>query len=220
MTPHRSLRARAFTLVEMLAVIAVIIVLAGLLAPAASTILRGNQLTQASDMMVAGLTLARQTAISNNCPVEIRFYQYGDPSYPGEQANAASSGKYRAFQMFRIDDSGTATAAGKVIQLPTSILIDADSTTFSTLLGSPQSNPATGLSIPRAGVYYNYCSFRFRPDGSTNLSPTAPPLYWSLTLHNLVDKNTPDPVTGPQPPSNYATIQVDPVSGTVTSYRP
>ena len=208
---HRPTHVRAFTLVEMLTVIAIIIVLVGLLAPAASTILRGNQLTQASDMLVSSLTLARQTAISNNCPVEIRFYQYGDPSNPGEQAAVASSGKYRALQLFKIDDAGTATALGKVTQLPNSILIDLN-TTLSTLLGSPQSNPT--VSIPRVGTSYNWCSFRFRPDGSTNLSPTTP-TYWSLTLHNIVDGDN-----RTTPPSNYATIQVDPVGGAVTSYRP
>ncbi len=202
---------RAFTLVEMLAVIAIIIVLAGLLAPAASTILRGSQLTQASDTLVSSLALARQTAISNNCSVEVRFYQYGDPGNPGEQAAVASSGKYRAFQLFKVDDTGATTALGKVTQLPTSILIDLNAT-LSTLLGSPQSNPSA--SIPRAGTNYNWCFFRFRPDGSTNLSPTTP-AYWSLTLHNLVDGDN-----RASPPPNYATIQVDSVGGAVTSYRP
>ena len=196
-----------FTLVEMIAVMAVIIVALALVTPAVSTILVGNKLTQASDNLQSQLTLARETAIAQNRQVEVRFYQYVDPSSPG------TSSTYNALQAFSVNGS-VYTALEKVQALPTKIIIDSG-TTLSSLWSSSTAlnSSATGQTGVPGVRAYSYMAVRFRPDGSTNLPPTGGP--WFLTLHDALkgDKMA-------TPPPNFITLEIDPVSGELTVFRP
>jgi uncharacterized protein (TIGR02596 family) len=172
-------------------------------------------------MLVDQLSVARQTALSMNNSVEVRFYQFGDPGIPGEQVNSPSTGRYRAMQTFVIQDSGTAVALGKVQLLPNTIMIDSGAT-LSSIIGSSQASPAIptatkgsmlNVPIPRVGTNYNSVAFQFLPGGSTNLTP--PISTWFLTLHKLNDAdglNT--------PPSNFYTVQIDASNGHIKTYRP
>ena len=209
----------------MLAVLAIIGILIALLAPAISTIVRGPLLTQSSDLIVSVLNLGQQTATSRNQSVEVRFYQYADPAVQGESVNNASSGKYRALQLFLVNADGTVMPFNSVQTLPTGIIADAGTgtaATLSSLLASTQAkvwntnDPKT--SLPRAGTVYNCCVFQFRSDGSTNLPPIPPtplPPNWFITLHNIIDGDS-----RTTPPVNFATIQLDPINGASTVYRP
>lgn len=124
---------RAFSLVEMLVVIVIVAMLSVLMAPAVNSIMRGTALTSGADKVVAVFSLARQKALTKNHAVEVRFYQYADSGTPGE--TTAASGKYRAIQVFDIDDNGKATPLGKCESMPTSIIMDSGAT-LSTLIGS------------------------------------------------------------------------------------
>jgi len=73
------------------------------------------------------------------------------------------------------------------------------------------------------GKNYQYLSFRFLSDGSTNLPPQAKKTgggggssvdTWYVTLVGLGDE-TKD-ING----INYFTLQIDPVSGTAKAFRP
>ncbi len=202
---------RAFTLTEMLVVIAVISILLTLIVPAVGTLLRGTQMNRAADDLINQLTLARQTAIAGNYAVEVRLYQYALAGNPGEQVGSPATGRYRALQILSVTDAGTVAPIGKVEILPSQIIMDSNAQ-LSTLLATAQNNPT--LSIPAVGTNYNWCSFRFRPDGSTNLSPVTP-AYWCVTLHNALEGDN-----RTTPPSNYATLQIDPVNGSLTMHRP
>ena len=206
---------------ELLVVLAIISVMLGLVVPAANTMLRGSQMTQGSQMVNDQLELARQTALSTNRTVEVRFYQFADPQTPGETTGSPSTGKYRALQLFEIQESGSAVALGKVQIVPPSIIIDSGAT-LSSIIGSGSASPAVPtlsgtqtVPIPRVGTQYNSVAFRFLPDGSTNLSPTSGN-QWFVTLHNLTDG---DPVK-PVPPPNYYTVQVDATNGHIKNFRP
>ena len=206
---------------ELLVVLAIISVMLGLVVPAANTMLRGSQMTQGSQMVNDQLELARQTALSTNRTVEVRFYQFADPQTPGETTGSPSTGKYRALQLFEIQESGSAVALGKVQIVPPSIIIDSGAT-LSSIIGSGSASPAVPtlsgtqtVPIPRVGTQYNSVAFRFLPDGSTNLSPTSSN-QWFVTLHNLTDG---DPVK-PVPPPNYYTVQVDATNGHIKNFRP
>jgi hypothetical protein len=61
---------------------------------------------------------------------------------------------------------------------------------------------------------YEYVFFRFLPDGSTNLSIGSK---WFITVHALNDLPK---ATGGQPPPNFFTWMIDPVSGNTKIYRP
>jgi uncharacterized protein (TIGR02596 family) len=220
--------AAGFTIVELLAVVAIIALLTAFVVPATSNMLRGSQLTQAAQMVSDQLSLARQTALSKSHSVEVRIYQFSDPSMPGETVGAPGNGKYRALQCFEIQDSGAAVAMGKMQILPQTVIIDSGiassgSNSLSTIISSAQLSPgvptishgtdAGYAAIPRAGTAYNAATFRFLRDGSANFSSSAS--QWYLTLHNLTDGNA-----LASPPHNFVTIQVDPANGHILTFQP
>lgn len=209
---------RAFSLLELIAVILIIGIVAAFVTPAASTILRGSQLTQATQILTDQITLARQLALTKNCTVEVRFIRYTDPEVPNDVGPDGQPGAYRAIQVFEMLDNGVGVPMDKPQLLPQSVVMS--SGPLSTLLNANPNSPAgpdtnKDPKLPR-GVDYNYTfvSFRYYPDGSTNLSATSGTI-WYVTLHNMNDQPA-----GTQPPANFFTLQIDPISGTTKSYRP
>ena len=71
-----------FTLVELLVVVTIIVILASMLGPMLNSALRGTNLTQGADKVIGILSLARQTALTKNQTVEVRFYAFVDPESP------------------------------------------------------------------------------------------------------------------------------------------
>ena len=105
MSMHTSKR-HGFSLIELLVVILIIAIIAVFVTPAASTILKGSQLSQAEQVITDQIKLARQQAVTKNHNVEVRFIRYGDPEMPGEKADTPSSGlpgflPMMAFSMFQ-----------------------------------------------------------------------------------------------------------------------
>jgi uncharacterized protein (TIGR02596 family) len=216
-------RRHAFSLIELVIVIAVIVIIAAFTMPAMNTILRGSQLTQGSGLLVGQLSLARQQALSRNRQVEVRFYRYADPEIPGEDVTNPKTGKFRAIQLFQVLPSGVSVPIDKVQTLPGGVIFSySESEGLSSLLDLP-----TGLApkkpgvtdkaappLPRGvGMNYEYISFKFLPDGSTDKHPTGK---WFVTIIGLNDRlNKPT-----EPPPNFFTVQIDPVSGVTKTYRP
>jgi uncharacterized protein (TIGR02596 family) len=207
------LGSRGFTVLELLVVMAIMVILASLMAPSIGYVLQGSNLSVSGDRLLGILKLARQTALSKNHPVEVRFYRYAD----ADQAESGlANGHYRGVQLFEINDSGTAVPRGKLQKLPTGVIIDSNSTLSSILT---QTNLGATNPIPTVGTNYNCASFRFHTDGSTQLSfsPPSPPGSWCLTLHTLRGASGDGMST---PPVNYITLQIDPVSGSILTFRP
>ncbi len=199
-----------FSLMELMVVMAVMALLAALAAPAVSSLLSSSRLSDATDQVVALLGYARQSAVALNHTVEVRFYQFSDPSIP------SSTSHYQAMQVFQFDDDGNAIPLTKVQFLPGQIICDAGST-LSPLLGTSQAktfNPPLDaqISLPRIGASYTCAAFQFAPSGITTLVATSS---WFVTLHRAADGDNLS-----TPPTNYSTVQIDPVSGSVKTYRP
>ncbi len=216
-TAARHERPTAFTLVEMLVVLAIVGLIATLVIPAVTSILRGLQISQNGQLIESQLDLARQAALTNNRSVEVRLCQVN------------GSGKFSALLPLLVTTTVNTVnlnqpvyqPIGKPTFISDSVVIDSGTgsgTTLSTLVspnGATAAAPITNYSNPPLGSYgqnYTYVSFRFKPDGTTDLNQSS---LWFLTVHNATDPN-PDP----NPPNNYYTIQVDAYSGHVSQFRP
>ena len=201
----------AFTLVELLTVMAVISILIAIVAPTAIQVLKGNNLTQSGEMVSDQFVLARQSALSSNRTVQMRFYQL-PTAVPGATP-------YNAVQCFRMDDNGTATPLTKVQPLKNNIIFSADKN-YSSLITPPSGNPTISGTdkIPAYGDQKcNYVGFQFLADGSTDLDPTAAKNYggWFVTL---LDTTLPVPTS--EPPRNYYTLRVEALDGHTRLFRP
>lgn len=229
------LRRSAFSLVELLVVVAVIAIIISFAIPAANSMLKGSQLTQGSQALGDQIAFARQAALSHNRPVEVRFYRFADLDTPGEKIDREETWKFRAFQLFEVLENSAVVPLNKMQRFPKMVIADRDK--YSTLLRDSLRGPykraeedATAPEIPvrygdlAVGRRYEYVSFRFLQDGSTDLPPTTSPLNptgqstsgdsWYLTLVGLNDENRDINTV------NFYTLQVDPVSGATKAYRP
>lgn len=206
-------RPGGFSLLELLLVVALMVIMATVTAPTIGYILQGSNLSIAEGQFQGILQMARQTALARNHQVEVRFYQYAD----ADQAEVGlANGHYRGVQIFEISDSGAAIPRTKLQKLSTGVIMDSNSTLSSILT---QTNLNTTNLLPTVGTNYNCSSFRFRADGSTDLSisPPTPPGTWCITLHTLKVPGVDGLST---PPPNFITFQIDPVGGSVMTFRP
>lgn len=198
----------AFTLTELLFVIAIMGVISAFSVPAFNSIAKSSALASTNRIVVDHLNLARQTALSRNASVEVRFYKLADYNQP------ATSGPtvYRALQLF-IQDNNSAKPFDNPIYFRAPIIC-IDNSMASTLLDvTEESTPS--FQDPSLGIFernYLYRSFRFKPSGSTDL-PDHVSMHLSFKIQT-------DPDIKPGLPRNFATVQIDPATGRVRTFRP
>jgi uncharacterized protein (TIGR02596 family) len=206
----RMRRGQAFTLVELLAVMAVMGIMLVLVAPAMNQILRGSNMTQSGQFVSDQLTLARQTAMTTGRTVQVRFYLL-PVSSPGSATN------YAAVQCFRMEENGTPTALTKMQSLLNRIIFASDAT-HSTILANTAPTVTGSSTLPAYGNQIcPYVGFQYLRDGSTDLDPSqvATNGGWFVTL---VDANKPIPAGGL--PTNYYSVRVEPLTGHIRAFRP
>lgn len=197
-------RSAGFTLIELLTVMAIVAILA-LLALVSLMAIRGTSVSTGAHMLQDTLNLARQLAVTQNRMTEVRFYQTAG-------AAAAASPTYSALRIEIYDVAGTtATPASGLLYLPTSVVLVSDMA-YSTLLASG-TNPASGTeTLPGVGST-TYRMVDFRPSGATTLGGTSDQWFASVKMAS-------DAAVGGVPAKNFATVQLDPITGRTLMYQP
>lgn len=227
----------AFTLIEMLAVLGIIAVVAGVAAPAVLGVITSTRLTQAGDEIAGFISQAQQIAVSESRPVEVRFYSMTDAKAVGEDSEAIYRGvlllKY--FQTGEPDptalDGSTLTSPlavaefGGIYRLPSGIEIS-ESPVLSSIMNlneRPVSGSGGGgaarVVVKRSGNFDDlnvpegraFRSFLCLPEG-TDLNANES---WFVTM---VESNNRD--SSPNELKNFYTIQIEPVTGRLMTYRP
>jgi len=215
----------AFTLIELLVVMGIIALLASLTIPSLTGVMRASTLTVSGETVVDQLNFAHQSAVTYNLPVEVRFYWL--PDYAS--APAGTPAVYRGFQFFLIKSTGP-VALGKPVYFQSPVYLLTTGTAASSIFSSTaqgalsslvlQTPESTDPTQPNYGpglmpyqMNYQYSCFHFKPSGATDLPIVGNVPYNFMTL--ALEK---DRAVGSG--GNFITIQIDPYSGAVKSYRP
>jgi len=209
----------AFTLLEMLVVLAVMGILIYLASPGIVALQQTSSLSLAGQSVVDEISVAREMAASRNVVVEIRFLTpsnwsvLGSPNYTG----------YHAIQLWAPNESGASVPVDRVITLPDGVEISSH-TTLSPLLSTLV---AASASMPAGSTVGTYVSFFVRPNGTIqvanpptdtagstqdNASVRAPSYFFTIVSVRYD--------TASIPPANYFTLQVNPDTGRSEAYRP
>jgi uncharacterized protein (TIGR02596 family) len=205
-TPPRHLpQNRAFTLIELLAVIAIISLLIGIASLAFQNSLQSQNLRATARQLAADLDHASLLARKENRPVDVFFYQYA----PGELGGTSS---IRAYQFgildgFNAEDKPQYRFLVEVKRLPSGMIITTNPT-YTTMAGLTPQNPLTqpGSGVPESHTFFAY---QIRPDGSTTLDRDS---HHTLTL--LWEKDeSPDHL-----PPDFRTISINPHTSRAVLY--
>ena len=194
------MRRRAFSLVELLVVVAMVALLSVLVLPSITSVTRGTALTRGGQIVSDQFALARQEAMAKNREVQVRFlWKDGAPAgWRGVQLWAATPTDVTDYRPI-----------SRVAWLPEGTLVSGVAT-MSPLIGRP-TIPDTNGEIPGRGLT-RYCGFRFRAGGGSDLGFN--------TSSNFVTVVRDQDASATVAPANYVVVQVDSVNGRVRSYRP
>ena len=189
---------RAFTLLELLLVIAVIAILMVLIAPVLGTTVRAYNVTSATQTMISVLNRARQEAISRNRSVDFQLLKTSRDSSPVA---------YIAMRHVILDEfssaSGSNAVVNKTVWLPQGVVISEDSTRSDLATPPLQS---TNVTLP-GGSTATASYFTIRPNGMISTPTTVDTLKWTLT-------------SAQGQTNNFSTIQLDTRTGIARLFRP
>lgn len=193
----------AFSLLELLVVMALLIVLMALATPAVNSLMTGANLSRGGQQFVDQILLARQTAITRNRDVEVRFFDLGSADAPSWSV-----------QLWIADETGTNRSPAQRLQrLPEGITIS-PAPEFSPLLFGAGATISGNANTSSHGDK-PFVGFRFRANGETDIPSETGTNSASnfLTLQYARHKDA-------ALPPNFFGIQVNPFTGRVTVYRP
>ncbi len=194
-TIPRSSNQTAFSLVELLVVMAIFALMAVIALPSIGNITQSTRINQAGQLLGDQIILARQEAVSKNRDVEVRIIKFQDGFTPG----------YRAVQLWLRDPTGTnPTPVGAISKFPDGVVIS-DNPTISPLLTSNTGNATFGGLGTK-----DYGGFRIRASGSLPATVTTTNNFLTVQLAR-------DPGI---PATNFYAVRVNPVTGRLTFHRP
>lgn len=204
---------RAFTLVELLVVIAVIALIVGMAVPALEPMMKGSKLTTASDDLRFTLNAYRQQAIAENKPIEIRFLKFIDTSSPSrhEAFRAFVAGRFRQQKDAEGGGRFVFEPIGNIRKLPDGVVLSSQER-MSSLLASPKVRRGTHELPVQGQTEVPFVSFTFRPDGSTDLPKRAGDIWFVTIVQERDDENA------NTNPDNFVTLCIDAFNGAIRPY--
>lgn len=231
--PGRGRSGAAFTLIEMLVVVSIIVLLMVFSTPALMRTLQASRLASVGDGLMGAISEAQQVAYAKNAPVEIRFFSYSSPEFND------TAPLFRSYQMFRIvletEGVGAATTVketlepvNNLVKLPDGIVIASSEDLSGALSGGGikdvgEDDSPTGYSGVEGATYQ---ALRFMTDGSCRAVSTSENGLAQLTYKTLptsfftITYDSGQDITLSSLPKNFYTIQIDPFTGKARNYRP
>jgi uncharacterized protein (TIGR02596 family) len=210
-------RCRAFTLVELITVMAIMAILTAVSIPALSALLDSMGLAGGGQIVASQVSLARQIAASRNCDVEVRLLQ----------SPKSSNGNpfYNAIQLWAVLPPSTISVpANRLVTLPTGAII---SSNLSPPLNSPLlAAMGSGTMAEGPSQTVKYVSFRISPEGlcniidPTNTDPVTKAPRLAYIYQDYFTVVTLSKAANTTVPLNYVAIQINPATGTPLVYRP
>ena len=190
---------RGFTLLEIALVLVVIAVITGIGFESYTFSMQGAAISAGADDVNNAFSEARAAAMSQNTPVEVRFYDHA--------LQSGATPVYNAMQLRWYKPDKTTPAVSQVVTLSTWTVFDATSAHSSLIASTQAPTPdATDLNLNA-----DTRAFHFYPDGSTDLAAGTT---WCLTVRAATQS---DPAKFP---TNWACVSVDPATGRAQVFRP
>ncbi len=190
--PSRS-HDEAFSLVELLVVLAIVSILAVLATPSLVSALTSGKLNTASQLVADSVALARQEAVAKDRNVQVRFYKITTGPFQG----------WRALQVVRVEQTSSGSSlvpVTKVRLLPDGVIASATPALSPLLTADTAISGSVSLPIYGASPY---AGFYFLPSGAVESALTSANNF--ITLQNASAAGS--------PPADYSTLQINPVTG-------
>jgi uncharacterized protein (TIGR02596 family) len=187
---------RAFSLIELLVVVAIFGILAALAVPAFNAVAGAGKINRAGQVVADQLILAVQEATALNRDVEVRFIEFdGEGNLP------------LALQIWR-SDASSMRPLHRVERLPEGTAISATNALSPLLAAASTGRTNFGGSLGER----DFRAVRLRAGGSVATAVTTNNNF--LTVVALGD------ATNASLPPNYFALRINPVTGRVSSLRP
>lgn len=186
-----------YSLVELLTVVAIIAIVATMAGAGIATVRRASALGSSGSALLDHLSLARQVAMTHNQPVRIWFYK--DAINGGVEVDTVLL--YREVPA-PVTGNITYVPVDRELKLQSTVAMAGDLAWSSVLTNATLPDPKHGSNLP---------TFRYLPDGSTDLPVGPAP---TLTLVNRSDKSA------SSLPANFFTLQIDQQTGKIQTFRP
>jgi len=188
------MKSRAFSLIELLAVIAILSIVAVFVSMAVGGIQRGANLPRGAVELRDQLQFARQSAITQNIAVTVSFCLLED---------ATGTNTYNTV-LFTTGTDDDRRMVSRPLRLPEGFSIAVDSQWSSLIADRPQSQITVGQF-----TNVSCRQFNFQPSGDTDLPSSG---NWFATL--FFNR------ASPEPSDNFVTLQIDPRTGRIVTYQP
>lgn len=193
-------QSRAFTIVELLAVVAIIALLTSLSVVGIASVLTGSRLSATGMEVTDALSEARQLALARGKEVQVRFYKKEPEGFFDQLSVVVSASGSSPAEYSRVGQP-----------FPTGIVGENDAalSTLASLVEATENGPNAPSSVRNR----KYVAVKFLADGRTDLATDSE---WSIVLRPRFAA-----ASGKTPGyDNYIAVVVDPLSGRTFRYQP